>query len=295
MITVKITNMQVNHISNPVGYDLHMQTFSWKYDVLENDSDSINSSRVMIAADSGFSSIIYDSGFDEAITGVAYPLQMELAARTRYFWKVETSLASGQIVVSDASYFETGKLSEAWQGKWIGICNTGKASPIVRKAFTVTKPVKSARAYMTGLGLYECYLNGQLQNDGFLQPGFNNYKFWTQYRTIDLKEALCQGENLHILCEIHICYEDGTEDVIGSDELFLYAHGPVKFSNIYDGEIYDALSEPEGWMQAGFDGASSWQPVELLAPENFEKLTESFSVPVVVKEKIKPVELLNGP
>lgn len=323
MSTVKIIDMQMNHIQNPVGYDLQTQTFSWKYDASGDCRDSIDVSRVMIADDADFLSVIHDSGFDKSIIGVAYPLQLELAPRTRYFWKVETMLTSGQVIESEVSYFETGKLSEAWKGKWIGICNTKNASPIIRKTFAVTKPVKSARAYMTGLGLYECYVNGHLQNDGFLQPGFNNYKFWIQYRTLDLTDAIRQGENvlafllgdgwykgrfgvnggfennfgehLHILCEIHICYEDGTEEVVGSDESFLYTDGPVRFSNIYDGEIYDALSEPAGWMQPGYNDIASWKPVELLIPENFEKLTESFSVPVVVKEKIKPAALFSGP
>lgn len=57
------------------------------------------------------------------------------------------------------------------------------------------------------------------------------------------------GDNNHLLCELHIQYEDGTSQVVASDGSFRYTAGPVLFSSIYDGEIYDAAALPGGsWM-----------------------------------------------
>lgn len=322
MCGFNIMDMQVNHVSRPLGYELRTQTFSWKYDAPADSAGRIAANRVLVAEDLAFTRIIHDSGMSAEVSFVSYGLRLQLAPRTRYYWKVETLLESGAKIESAASWFETGKMDEMWQGKWIGVGGEGKTSPIVRKTFALKKPLRSARAYMTGLGLYECCINGTLMNDGYLQPGFNNYNYWLQCQTMDITDCLCMGENvlsvmlgdgwyrgrfgvnggfennfgehLHIRCEIHLCYEDGTEGLVCSDESFRYADGPVRFSNIYDGEVFDAAQEPEGWMQAGFDD-SSWKPARLLAPERCEKLTDRYSLPVVVKERICPAALLHAP
>ncbi len=381
---MKITEMKVNHISHPLGYDLSAQTLSWKYDLegqaAENVAD-VEACAVKISKDIEFENVIYDSENQKnsisnisvrdisdqmaghkminndsgQISNVVFELNLKLEPRTRYYWQVQVKLSDGTAIVSDTDWFETGKLDEDWQAKWICMPDnwtkekawidiepanrkhqpetnaenttwnpveadlehiTEKSqSPVVRKIFEITKPVALARAYVTGLGLYECYVNGEMQNDGYFQPGFNHYNYWMQYQTLDITDALKTGENRlifligdgwykgrfgvnggfennfgtqnHLLCEIRICYEDGTEDIIASDGSFEYAPGPVRFSNIYDGEIYDATKAdiPE----------NAWQPAVLKAPEKIEKLTERWSLPVVVKNKLKPVAVLTGP
>ena len=41
--------------------------------------------------------------------------------------------------------------------------------------FSVEKTVDKARLSITGVGLYEAYLNGQKAGDEFLTPNFNDY------------------------------------------------------------------------------------------------------------------------
>lgn len=335
---MKIIKMKVNHIPNPLGYDLSAQTFSWQYEA-DLNTPKIISTCIQIAATSDFSELVYDSGLQTEISNSAFELNLKLLPRTRYYWRVKVNLENGAQVTSDSAWFETGKLDESWHAQWIcmpedslrrpadddnGFWEPVEAdlehitekqpSPVVRKKFKITKSVASARLYVTGLGLYECYLNGIMQNDGYFQPGFNHYNYWLQYQSIDITDALQTGENTlgfllgdgwykgrfgvnggfennfgtnnHLLCEIRIYYKDGTQDVIGSDATFEYAPGPVKFSSIYDGEIFDAtkVDIPE----------KAWQPVTLKTPEKIEKLTERWSLPVVVKNKLKPVAVLAG-
>lgn len=330
---MKITGLKVNHVVNPMGYDLSTQTFSWKYDAgaaqifeftvsrgadgsygadvddedgarklrkVFGDSASLDISgegqvtlafdmaeaagiakaRVQVASDADFINLIHDSGFSKEVSHVGYGTTLTLNARTRYYWRVQAQTIEGAHMISTTATFETGKLNEPWTARWLAIPDLDGGSPIVRKTFTVDRPVKRVVGYMCGLGLYECYMNGKLMNDGYLQPGYHNYNTWLQYQTFDMTDAVTVGENVmafllgagwykgrfgisggtvntygenyQLLCEIHVTYTDGTEAVIGSDESFLNSTGPVLMSNIYDGEIYDATKEPAGWMLPGY-------------------------------------------
>ena len=57
------------------------------------------------------------------------------------------------------------------------------------------KPVKSARLYMSGLGLFEAQLNGSKLTDEVLAPGYTNYQLSAEYRTYDVTSKLRGGAN----------------------------------------------------------------------------------------------------
>lgn len=384
---MKITDCKVNHLVNPMGYDLAKQTFTWKYEKEEKTSvafkmgkdergqtciyvencsgetecikadagymqerlaeifgDDINiligqdgqvalscepvrllsicECRVQVAYDWEFCRIFHDSGVLDTKACVSYETELKLAPCTRYYWRVMAS-AGGVEIASDTAWFETGKMDQPWVGQWIAVADLKEGSPIVRKTFSARQTVKKAVGYMTGLGLYECYLNGHLVNDGYLQPGYHNYNTWQQYQTIDLTDMVrpgdnvlgfllgagwykgcfginggtlnTYGENYQLLCELRLTYADGSEEVIGSDDSFMYAPGPVILSNIYDGEIYDATKEPKGWLLPEYAGETLWKPVMQKFPEHFEKLAERLSIPVICKEILKPAAILTSP
>ena len=50
----------------------------------------------------------------------------------------------------------------------------------MRRAFQVEGKVLSARAYFTGLGVYELYVNGEKAGDEYLAPGCTAYDRWIQ-------------------------------------------------------------------------------------------------------------------
>jgi len=56
-----------------------------------------------------------------------------------------------------------------------------------------------------------------------------------------------------LLASLQIDYADGHTEVIGTDESWKCAVGPVQFNTIYGGEIYDARLDQAGWDTAGFD------------------------------------------
>src|SRR5580704_16294468 len=67
-------------------------------------------------------------------------------------------------------------------------------------------------------------------------------------------------EEIGLLAQLVIRYTDGTEEIVTSDENWKAATGAVVWSDIYDGEEYDARLENAGWSAAGF-GDKDWKGV----------------------------------
>lgn len=312
-----ITELRTNHLRNPIGYALSPLLFSWTYEMPE---EPIESARIILSRNPDFTDICYDSGFTSSVSSTGTSIEIEPIPHQRIFWKVNVKLTSGKIISSqDLAFFEWGKVNEPFIGKWICVEDRtadqyeiqGKQpSPVIIRDFSCKNHVRSARLYITGLGLYECSINECLINDGFFQPGFNTYNQWLQYQTFDVSAYLRQGINrlsvllgagwykgrfgvgggfvnqfgrdYHLLYELHIQYSDASEEIIFSDGTESYLDGPIKYSGIYDGEDYDATISLNG---PGY-------PVLLKHPENIGKLMDRYSLPVVVKEILHPQKIL---
>src|ERR1017187_5321212 len=166
-------------------------------------------------------------------------------------------------------------------------------STLLRKTFVLYKPVLQARLYVTGLGYYELSCNGRRIGDHVLAPAKTNYRKWVLYDTYDLTARLGPGTNAmgimlgngwfnpypkwwepyrmqwfgskRALVQLHVEYADGSPEVIVSDRSWKAAPGPVLYSCVYDGEIYDAEQELPNWHQAEMNDAR-WIPVNVVEP-----------------------------
>ena len=150
-------------------------------------------------------------------------------------------------------------------------------SPIFLKKFEINDKISQARLYITGLGLYQAFLNKQKIGNAFLTPGFNDYDYYLRYQAYNITE-LIEKENL---LEVHMgdgwykgrigLQKDGKQDDLWGSEYKLCAHIVITlengkeihyetdeswkvvkskeiFNNIYDGEIVDYTiksSEPQ--------------------------------------------------
>src|SRR3989441_7703466 len=56
--------------------------------------------------------------------------------------------------------------------------------------------VRAARLYVTSLGLYELFLNGQRVGDQLFTPGWTSYRRRLQYQTYDVTPLLRPGANV---------------------------------------------------------------------------------------------------
>ncbi len=194
---MKITNCKINHRIHPVGRMMGKElTFSW---VVEEEA--ARESRILVFrgagdegsnSDAGEAECIYDSGFGE-LNSLGTVAELSLQPRTRYFWVVQARGESGSTAESARQYFETGKMQEAWTGKWITCDMEQGRLPLFIKDFTLEQEaskIREARLYITGLGLYEAYLGECRVGEEYLTPGFHQYRKWVQAQTYDVTEAL---------------------------------------------------------------------------------------------------------
>lgn len=277
---MEIRKMKVNHLENPVGYALDRILFSW----IANGSEKKNGVRVMIAEDADFEKILSDSGYRKDIDGIGYPVRMELKPRTRYYWKVQIQDYEGRVTEKNA-FFETGKMEEAWNAQWI-TAPFREPSYLCREF--VAEQIEDATLYVMCRGLMEIYVNGQRVGEDYLDPGYSSYDLWEQVHTVKIGDYLQEGKNvigfalgdgwyrgrlgydglyennygdrLMIMGELHLTDCNGNHTVIGTDDIFVSKKSPIRKTNIYDGEVYDAREETEHWCEESCD-RSTWVPV----------------------------------
>jgi alpha-L-rhamnosidase len=166
---------------------------------------------------------------------------------------------------------------------------------MLRHEFALTKPVRRAMVYFSGLGLSELYINGAKVGDAVLSPALSQYEKRAFYVTYDVTGQLRPGANAvgawlgngrfyaprlsvptatvgfgfpKLLFQMHVEFADGTsEDILSDDTWKLTTDGPIRANNEYDGEDYDARKEMPGWTQPGFDDAN-WERAQLVtAPD----------------------------
>ena len=168
-------------------------------------------------------------------------------------------------------------------------------APIMRKNVNVAKAVKRARLYATARGTYWFYINGQRVGDGYLNPGWTDFRHRIMYNTYDVTQMLRQGNNAlgielghgwfcddfgwagamwgdqygykpSALAMIKVEYTDGTNETFVTDNTWkVYNGGPLYVNNLYHGVIYDARREVDGWKEPGFNDAA-WEKVAILPP-----------------------------
>lgn len=172
-------------------------------------------------------------------------------------------------------------------------------------------PVASARVYATARGLYRLFLNGEPADQSLFAPGWTSYKKRLQYQTYDVTRLLTAGENnltvmlangwysghltwepgrkdifgekRALLLELRVTYESGETEVFGTDGAWQAGTGPLRMSEIYDGERYDATRALSGWQPAVVCNL----PKEVLIAQENE--------PVKIVEELKPIEILTTP
>lgn len=299
-----IYGLQVNHIARPLGFELKNPRFSYKVLSEKGKKQALARIRVYDQVEN----VIYDSMERSDIDSLCFAPDLTLAPRTRYSWDVWVKADNGEEGTSPRAWFETGKMDEPWQGKWI------TASPKMDnacyfKSFDIAGKVKSARLYICGLGLYEAYVNGEKAGDEFLAPGCNDYSSWLQYQTYDVtwlvkeENELCvmlgdgwykgrfgfqhqseiYGDTQALVCELHVTLEDGGEQVITSDDTWQCKPSGVTFSNIYDGEHFDATI------------AGDAQGVCVTDAIGYDRLCERLSPPVRLMHTLRPKEIITTP
>lgn len=305
MYFMKISRLKINHLSNPLGNLLDDPTLSFV--VGDTQASAQKSARIRVALDEHFETTVYDSGDRSDIDSRGFRLPLALEESTRYYWKVNVTADNGETGESEAAWFETPKGS-LWTADWISPVAPKEQQVCLQKNIRISRPVAKARMYMVGLGLYELYINGKMQGDECLLPGFCAYDSWLPFQTFEVD--LVQGDNsisvmlgdgwykgwyglrqtsenygdrLAAIAELHIWYEDGKKEVIGTDTSWKAVPSPVVYSGIYPGEVYDPGTE----QNEIFDTEYIEIDKKLLTPRRNPRLC--------VHEEIRPIAVIHTP
>ena len=326
----KIKSLTCEYQENPLGIDTKQPRLSWMMDSDERGQMQM-AYRILVAStldklEEGKADL-WDSGkiLSDQSAHLVYQGK-PLISRQRSYWKVKIWVKDGESSeYSEPAFWEMALLSPSeWQARWLrhpdflDTLYEAKPAPMFRKEFSINKPIKEARAYVTGLGYYVMYLNGERVGDHILDPVKTRYDKTVKYVTYDITATVSEGSNAiglilgtgwynhfaqaawgfnkapwrnypTMLCQVEIMYEDGSRQIIASDHTWKTATGPVLFDGIRNGETYDARLEISGWNEVGFD-ESGWQKaVEADGPEG--KLSPQMLPPIKEMQEITPVSI----
>ena len=199
-----------------------------------------------------------------------------------------------------------------WHANWIRPAKSyGSVCPAFRKTFFCPENVVSAALRITAMGVYEASLNGSRVGDFILAPGWTVYQKRLQVQQYELRIRPGQENELTVLvgkgwyrgrlagwlpgqnssaalpaaltAELTLRYPDGHTDTICTDASWQTAESAVRFSELYDGETYDAAFEPSVWTPAAlYDGPT-------------DTLIEQQGEPVREQERIAPARIFKTP
>lgn len=307
-MTMQIYDAKVNHLVNPLGFWMQDTVFSWK--VANAEGTRQDAARIAVYTKDQ-KTILADTGWDKKASSLGTKVTITLLPRTKYYWKVFVRSNAGEEAESDFQWFETGKRDEPWTAKWISVDSSRERHPFFEKEIVPRGKVKNARLYVCGLGLYEGYYNGNRIGEEYLTPYSNDYNRWVQVETFDVTDLMTQKETLSfllgngwykgrfgffakeekgyygnewkLLAELHLEYEDGTTDVIGTDDTWTVTRSNITYSSLYDGERRDDTLDP----------LPKENVVYCDAPKG--TLTDRLSLPVTVHEVFEPKELIPTP
>ena len=219
--THSVYNLRCEQEENPLGIETGQPRFSWQIQAQQRNFEQ--SAWQILVADSpeklqAGNGNIWDSGKTLSSASILVPFKgKELKAGQTYYWKVRSwDKKDSPSRWSCTQTFSMGLLSEKdWNNaKWIalekdrkdeivttglhGLANVDRELkgkkigmyrlPQFRKEFTVQKPVKRATAYVSGLGHFDMFLNGEKVGNNFLDPGWTKYDKCALYVTFDLSE-----------------------------------------------------------------------------------------------------------
>tara|TARA_R110002051_G_scaffold318695_1_gene401385 strand:- start:25223 stop:27931 length:2709 start_codon:yes stop_codon:yes gene_type:complete len=233
---------------------------------------------------------------------------------------------------SEINHFELGLLNNTdWQAQWIGLDTKAEGilgsqeniihrPQYVRKDFELSNDVASARLYITAKGVFDVAINGEDVSDDVMPPGYTPYKKRIETITYDVSDFIESGANTigievaagwhsgrlgwmksywsdtespKVIAQLEITMKDGSKQVILSDESWKgTTNGPIRLSEIYDGETYDANLEMPEWTTDNFDD-SNWKSVNAFPVTEDIKLepkrhsTVKSKIEVASKEIIK--------
>ena len=192
-------------------------------------------------------------------------------------------------------------------------------SPLLRKKFSIDGKIKRAMVYISALGHYELYINGIKIGNHILAPEWTDYHKRVQYQTFEVTDTLQEGDNVistmladgwyrgytgptgyfndvygvnrRLILQLSIEKSDESiEEIVSDGSWKIFKDGPIRKSDHFKGEIYDARKEQDGWNQVDYDD-STWKKVTVDDTVKANLVTQ-MNQPIKIIKKIKPVAVM---
>ena len=330
--TLSITDLRTEQLTNPLGLDTPQPRFSWR---LQSGQRNVMQTtyRLFVASSPELLSKnradVWDSGEVRSDASIWISYQgPSLQPNKRYYWKVQITTGTGESAWSEPAFWGMGLMGEIrWKGRWIGMDRpmpwdsetmfSRLSARYVRKEFKLSKTIKEATLHISGLGVYECLINGERVGDLVLAPAPTDYRKTILYNTYDVT-SLLQTENAigvtlgngrfytmrqnykpykiptfgypKLRLNLIVEYADGSKETIATNTSWkLTTEGPIRSNNEYDGEEYDARKELGAWSQTGYDD-KNWMPAQRVSIPS-GTLRAQMMPGMKVTETLKPVSI----
>ncbi len=259
MTSMTRLNIRVEHLRNAFGIGTDQPRLSW---IVETENQGWCQSGYEIEEYDADNKLINQTGRMESDQSLLVdwpfvPLQSRerVSLRARVWgmdgsecaWSQPVQLEAGLLLTEDWS---ANFISPAWEED----TTRSNPSPFLRRDFELRGGIKSARLYITSLGLYEAEINGQVVGDQVFTPGWTVYDQHLRYQTFDVTGMLNEGRNaigavlgdgwfrgrigfgggqrnvygehLALLAQLEVQYEDGSSERIVTDESWRAAYRP---------------------------------------------------------------------
>jgi alpha-L-rhamnosidase len=322
---LKVSDLVCEYRKNPDLLDSPNPRLSWK--LASEERNTMQTAYEVKVGTSAKATGSWSTGKVNSDQSVLVPYAgSALLSGQKYYWQVRVwdnhGNASGWSAIQS---WQMGLLNKTdWQAKWIQPAQPtdGKVSPVptFRKGFKLAGAVKSARLYITSLGLYEANINGKRVGDRYFAPGWTSYHNRLQYQAYDVTDLLNKGDNVAgvmvgdgwyrgnlafskqrnlygkevgLLFQMEVEYVGGKKEIIVSDNSWKSSlDGPIRASDIYNGETYDAILATTAWLKPGYND-NKWQGVKLMEPYTGQLLAQ-VGPPVRKHEVFKAVKIFTA-
>lgn len=303
---VSTTDLRTERLVNPMSIDTPHPRLGWRIESSEKDVMQTRC-HIIVASTRAKAEALDGDLWDVTLEGDRsqwVPYQGKtLKSNTRCYWRVKVSTTKGESDWSAVSMWNVGLLTESdWGGRWIGwnhampwdveAEHSRLSARYLRKQFDIDKEVKHATLYISGLGMYEAFINGQRVGEQVLAPAPTDYRRTVLYNAYDVTGLLAQKNAIGVVLgngryytmqqdkkpykitnfgyptlrlNLIVEFADGSRKTISSDERWkICLDGAIRSNNEYDGEIYDARKEFTGWTEVGFND-DNWSKAERTA------------------------------
>ncbi|MBE6632308.1 MAG: hypothetical protein E7623_06370, partial [Ruminococcaceae bacterium] len=185
--------------------------------------------------------------------------------------------------------------------------------PYFRKSFSLDKVPEEAMLYYSAHGLCEVYINRKnVEKNAYLLPGLTDYDSFIEYRAVDVSSLLKAGKNeisaqtadgwyagrigminvfgpqtlrskygrkTALYAQLRMRTESGINEILSDESWESTLDMPLRSSDIYDGEYYDARYLPEN---------AAFRPV-IVAEDTKADMLPMKADPVSAYEELSPI------